>query len=88
MVEQISTNINNIIEEDITKPYTPEEIDNLLTEPSDLGYTEEEIDKLLGLKTSKDSFNIRDFGITDEDPIPSGEGDSFFNKLPSIRWFV
>ena len=81
MVEQISTNINNIIEEDITKPYTPEEIDNLLTEPSDLGYTEEEIDKLLGLKTSKDSFNIRDFGITDEDPIPSGEGDSFFNKL-------
>jgi len=81
MVEQISTNIDNIIEEDITKPYTPEEIDNLLTEPSDLGYTEEEINKLLGLKTSKDFFDIREFGITDEDPIPSGKGDSFFNKL-------
>jgi len=81
MVEQVSTDINNIIEEDIIKPFTPEEIDNLLTEPSDLGYTEEEINKLLGLTPSKSSFDISEFGITGEGFSLSGEGDAFFNKL-------
>jgi len=81
MVEQVYTDINNIIEEDIIKPYTPSEIDKLLTEPSDSGYTEEEIDKLLNLIPSESSFNISEFGITGKGSSLSGEGDSFFNKL-------